>query len=111
MYGDLSTPANICGSQAERGLEYWICRYHQDRSWVIDTGIDYTTQIFSKNIWINQKEISATLRGSLTDVDTDGTISFVDLNHAANVTYVSDLNNNGRIDAGDFVSRFTLGRW
>ncbi|MBK7365839.1 MAG: S8 family serine peptidase [Nitrosomonas sp.] len=104
MYGDLSTPANIYGSQANEAWNTGFVGTTKTVLGVIDTGIDYTHPDLFQNIWINQKEISATLRGSLTDVDTDGTISFVDLNHAANVTYVSDLNNNGRIDAGDLLA-------
>ncbi|HMU63092.1 MAG TPA: S8 family serine peptidase [Nitrosomonas sp.] len=104
MYGDLSTPANIYGSQASEAWNTGFIGTTKTVLGVIDTGIDYTHPDLFQNIWINQKEISTTLRGSLTDVDSDGVISFVDLNHAANVTYVSDLNNNSRIDAGDLLA-------
>lgn len=104
MYGDLSTLTNIYGSQASEAWNTGFIGTTKTVLGVIDTGIDYTHPDLFQNIWINQKEINTTLRGSLTDVDADGTISFVDLNHAANVTYVSDLNNNGRIDAGDLLA-------
>ena len=108
MYGDSSTPSNSFGSQAAEAWSNGFLGANKTVIGVIDTGIDYTHPDLYLNIWINQKEISNTLRSSITDVDQDSVISFIDLNHAANVSYVTDLNANGRIDAGDLLSDF---RW
>ena len=43
------------------------------------------------------------MRSSLTDTDGDTLISFRDLNAAANSGFVTDLNLNGWIDAGDLL--------
>lgn len=104
MYGDSSTPSNSFGSQAAEAWSNGFLGVNKTVIGVIDTGIDYTHPDLYLNIWINQKEISSTLRSSITDVDQDGVISFIDLNHAANVAYVTDLNANARIDAGDLLS-------
>jgi Ca2+-binding RTX toxin-like protein len=71
---------------------------------VIDTGIDYTHPDLYLNIWLNQREIPTTFRARLNDIDTDGLITFRDLNGAANASYVMDYNRNGRIDAGDLLN-------
>ena len=71
---------------------------------VIDTGIDYTHPDLYLNIWLNQREIPTTIRARLNDIDTDGLITFRDLNGTANASYVLDYNRNGRIDAGDLLS-------
>jgi subtilisin family serine protease/subtilisin-like proprotein convertase family protein len=68
---------------------------------VIDTGIDYTHPDLYKNIWLNQGEIPTGL--GLVDTDTDGIITFWDLNDPANAGKVSDLNSNGRIDGFDVL--------
>ncbi|PSJ18954.1 S8 family serine peptidase [Nitrosomonas supralitoralis] len=104
MYGDSSSPANIYGSQASKAWNNGFIGTTKTVVGVIDTGIDYTHPDLYLNIWINQKEISNALRSGLTDVDHDGIISFIDLNHAANVAYVSDVNKNDRIDAGDLLA-------
>lgn len=104
MYGDKTTPANTYGSQAG---EAWNAGYTGTMSTVvgiIDTGIDYTNPDLYLNVWINQKEISSGLRLALVDADQDGIITFRDLNNASNAAQVSDLNANGRIDAGDLLS-------
>ena len=104
MYGDKTTPANAYGSQAG---EAWNAGYTGSMSTVvgiIDTGIDYTNPDLYLNVWINQREISSGLRLALFDTDQDGIITFRDLNNASNASQVSDLNANGRIDAGDLLS-------
>lgn len=71
---------------------------------VIDSGIDYRHPDLYLNIWLNQGEIPATFRSALTDTDSDQLITFRDLNHSANRSYVSDINKNGYIDAGDLLN-------
>ncbi len=70
---------------------------------VLDDGIDYTNPDVYLNVWLNQGEIPAGLRPSLTDTDADGLITFRDLNAAANASFVTDLNANGYIDGGDLL--------
>lgn len=71
---------------------------------VLDSGIDYTHPDVYLNMWLNQSEIPAGVAGSLVDVDTDGVITFRDLNAPANAPHVSDVNGNSYIDAGDLLS-------
>jgi len=71
---------------------------------VIDSGIDYTHPDLYLNIWLNQREIPVALRSALTDTDLDGLITFYDLNDSANSSFVSKINNNAYIDAGDLLS-------
>ncbi|HWP40656.1 MAG TPA: S8 family serine peptidase, partial [Tepidisphaeraceae bacterium] len=77
----------------------------------LDSGADYTHQDLYANIWINQAEIPASLKGRLRDVDRDGVISFYDLNSRFNSRYVRDLNRNGYIDAGDLLTSTKRGGW
>src|SRR5262249_52918299 len=55
------------------------------------------------NIWINRAEIPAVIASGLTDVDSDGFMTFRDLNAPANAAFVSDVNANGYIDGGDLL--------
>lgn len=104
MYGDQTTPANAYGSQAG---EAWAAGHIGSAKTVvgiIDTGMDYTHPDLYLNVWINQKEISASLRSTLVDTDADGVITFRDLNNVLNAGNVADKNGNGRIDAGDLLA-------
>ncbi len=71
---------------------------------VIDTGVDYTHPDLYRNIWLNQGEIPASIKALLTDVNSDGLMTFHDLNHASNSAYVTDFNSNGYIDGGDLLA-------
>lgn len=71
---------------------------------VVDSGIDYTHQDLYLNIWLNQAEIPTSLRSALTDTDSDGLITFRDLNQTVNKSWVTDVNANGYIDAGDLLN-------
>ena len=71
---------------------------------VIDSGMDYTHPDLYLNTWINQGEIPSALKTTLTDVDSDGLITFCDLNAPANASYVTDSNATGYIDAGDLLA-------
>ena len=71
---------------------------------VMDTGVDYSHPDLYRNIWINQGEIPRTIYSQLTDVDSDGWFTFVDLNDSANGGYVTDVNQNGYIDGGDILN-------
>jgi subtilisin family serine protease len=82
---------------------------------VIDTGIDYRHQDLYLNIWINQGEIPASRKANLTDTDSDGQITFLDLNNPINQGpgKITDINGNGRIDGGDLLATMTgdTGGW
>ena len=104
MYGDQTSPANAYGSQAGEAWTAGAIGAAKMVVGVIDTGIAYAHQDLYLNVWLNQREIPSALRPSLSDSDLDGTITFRDLNHGANSGYVSDLNGNGRIDAGDLLA-------
>lgn len=80
---------------------------------IIDTGIDYRHRDLYRNIWINQGEIPADIRARLLDLDSDGRITFWDLNDARNQGSgkIIDLNNNARIDGGDLLFSVAQGGW
>ena len=77
---------------------------------VIDSGVDVTHPDLYRNIWLNNAEIPGPLRAQLTDTDSDGQITFRDLNAAnglvggPNTARVQDLNHNGYIDAADLLN-------
>ena len=104
MYGDTTPVANAYGSQAG---EAWAAGYTGTSSnivGVIDTGIDYTHPELYLNVWLNQSEIPTVLRSVLRDINSDGLITFRDLNDVSNGSYISDINSNGLIDAGDLLN-------
>ena len=78
---------------------------------VIDSGIDYTHKDLYKNVFLNQGEIrNLSWFTSIIDNDSDGLITFWDLNSAknwngaANIQLnLNDYNINGYIDAGDLL--------
>ena len=104
MLGDTGAIQNAYGSQANEAWADGDTGSMTSVVGVIDTGIDYTHPDLYLNIWLNQREIPTTFRARLNDIDTDGLITFRDLNGAANASYVMDYNRNGRIDAGDLLS-------
>jgi serine protease len=75
---------------------------------VVDTGVNYTHPDLYKNIWINQKEIPAARLANLTDIDSDGLITFRDLNNATNqgTGKITDQNSNGYIDGADILATY-----
>lgn len=102
MYGDTTSPSNAFGAQAG---EAWTAGFVGKSTVVvgdIDTGIDYTHPDLYLNIWLNQGELPLGMK--LQDIDADGLITFRDLNNIANASFVSDVNKNGRIDAGDLLN-------
>ncbi|CAA9260673.1 MAG: Alkaline phosphatase [uncultured Acetobacteraceae bacterium] len=104
MRGDASDPANPFGTGA---AEAWAAGHTGSTkavAGVIDSGVDYRHLDLYLNIWLNQGEIPDALRPALEDTDRDGLITFRDLNRAGNAGSVSDLNGNGRIDAGDLLA-------
>lgn len=78
---------------------------------VIDSGIDYTHKDLYKNVFLNQGEIrNLSWFTSIIDNDSDGLITFWDLNSTknwngtANIQLnLNDYNTNGYIDAGDLL--------
>lgn len=103
MYGDQTSPSNSFGSQAG---EAWASGYTGSMKvgiGVVDSGIDYTHPDLYLNVWLNEDEIPADVRALLVDSDSDGLISFRDLNNVQNASLVSDHNANGRIDGGDLL--------
>lgn len=71
---------------------------------VNDSGIAYDHPDLYLNIWINQGEIPAGLTHAPLDVDSDGVITFRDLNASSNADIVTNSStNNSYIDAGDLL--------
>ncbi|MCY2990990.1 MAG: S8 family serine peptidase, partial [Planctomycetota bacterium] len=70
---------------------------------VIDSGLDYTHEDLYDNVWINQGEIPAAIKAQNPDKDSDGLITFRDLNDLRNAGLVVDANGNQRIDGYDLL--------
>jgi subtilisin family serine protease len=104
MLGDTGSLRNAFGSQANEAWAAGQLGSMKTVVGVVDTGIDYRHQDLYLNVWLNQNEIPALLRSQLVDIDRDGLITFRDLNASANAKLVSDINRNGRIDAGDLLN-------
>ena len=104
MYGDQTPVKNAFGSQAGEAWAAGATGSTKVAVGVVDTGIAYTHIDLYLNTWLNQGEIPLSFRSSLTDVDADGLITFRDLNHSANASWVTDINRNARIDAGDLLN-------
>ncbi len=104
MYGDATSRTNAFGSQAGEAWAEDATGSMKVVIGVIDTGIAYTHIDLYQNIWLNQREIPLAFRTRLTDADSDGLITFRDLNQVANAAFVRDVNGNGRIDAGDLLN-------
>lgn len=102
MYGDTTSPANAFGSQAGEAWARGFTGSTKTVIGVIDTGIDYTHPDLYLNIWINPGEVPTNL--GLVDTDSDGLITFRDLNNSQNAGKVNDFNANGRIDGGDLLN-------
>ncbi|NQW49893.1 MAG: S8 family serine peptidase, partial [Rhodospirillales bacterium] len=108
MYGDTTPVVNAYGSQAGEAWAAGATGTSTTIVGVIDTGIDYSHPDLYLNVWLNQAEIPVALRTALHDINLDGLITFRDLNDVSNAAYVSDINANSRIDAGDLLNDF---RW
>jgi autotransporter-associated beta strand protein/parallel beta-helix repeat protein len=80
---------------------------------VLDTGIDFSNKALLPNIWINQAEIPAGVRGNLVDVYHDGFISFRDLQNPINQGpgKIEDVYHDGYISVRDLLAPFALGGW
>jgi len=104
MLGDQTAVRNAFGSQAGEAWAANRTGSMQAVVGIVDTGMDYRHLDLYQNVWLNQREIPLSFRAKLADTDRDGLITFRDLNATGNAGFVSDINRNGRIDAGDLLN-------
>ena len=83
-----------------------------------DTGISYNDPDLYNNVWVNQAEIPSSVLPNLTDVNSDGVITFTDLNAVVNGVKVNqgpgkiqDTNGDGLITATDLLASTSAGGW
>jgi subtilisin family serine protease len=83
-----------------------------------DTGIDYRHPDLYRNIYINQNEIPASVVAAIQsnaawDIDSDGLITFWDLNDPSNqgAGKITDLDGDLRITAADILQPIASGGW
>jgi subtilisin family serine protease len=79
----------------------------------VDTGLNVNLPDIYDNVWLNQPEIPASVRGNLTDVYNDGVITFSDLNNPINQGSgkIVDTNGDGIITGGDVLASTSAGGW
>jgi predicted outer membrane repeat protein len=70
---------------------------------IVDSGLDYTHEDLYQNVWINQGEIPVAMKSQVQPADSDGLITFRDLNDSRNAGLVTDANGNGYIDGYDLL--------
>jgi subtilisin family serine protease len=104
MLGNEGTIVNQYGSQSNEAWALGHVGSLKSVIGIIDTGIDYAHPDLYRNIWINQNEIPPFMRPLIVDIDGDKIVTFLDLNDIRNISYVSDINKNGFIDAGDLLT-------
>ena len=73
---------------------------------VLDSGIYWDSAELRDRIWLNVKELPLPESSAVHDKNGDGRVSVSDYE---NDSRVSDLNNNGVIDAGDLILAFSDG--
>ncbi len=79
----------------------------------VDSGLNYNLPDIYDNVWLNQPEIPATVIGNLTDVSSDGAITFTDLNNPINqgLGKIEDTNGDGFITGADVLASTSAGGW
>jgi serine protease len=80
---------------------------------VVDSGINYTHPDLVNNVWLNQAEIPAKALPNLTDINSDGRITFLDLNNAVNQGpgKIVDTDGDGVITGADAIAPTASGGW
>ncbi len=104
LWGMRGDGSSVYGSRADNAWGADLTGSTKTVVGVIDSGIDYRHPDLYLNVWLNQGEIPSGLRSVLQDVDSDGLITFRDLNYSVNQSYVTDINKNGYIDAADLLN-------